>query len=627
MSAQTRRASLINYSGFAVGLAILLAVCAYSIHSHLRSYQEFKWVAHTHVVLSRIPAFLSAIHRAESEQRGFLLTSETRFLDSFHAAATEVDRHLAQLSELTVDNPTQSRFVEKLFTLANKRMDLMEKALNQNRDVNINAALDIVQSAQPRQIMADLYRLVSEMSAEEERLLQLRDGDAYQSARNTTLLLIVGFLLIVISAAAAIRQMVFDFRTHRASEETIRAANAQLRTQTGILNAVLQSISDGVIVADDGGRFIIWNPAAARIMGRGPEPVPVDEWSKTYGVFLSDGQTVHPADQLPLARAMRGESVDNAILSIKRPDTGEIRWLRVGARPLRDGADAIIGGTVIVSDVTDQWKADELLQQNNDLLERRVVQRTLDLTRSNQELEQFAYVASHDLQQPLRMVTSYVQLLEKHYKDKLDPEALEYIAFAVDGTLRMKRLINDLLAYSRVGRVNERRTKVNLAEVVSNARKNLEVNIRDRQTLIIQGDLPVVWGDEGELTQLFQNILDNAVKYHADRTPEIRIQAERREADWLFSIRDNGIGIDPQYADRILLIFQRLHGKERFPGTGIGLAICKKVVEHHGGRIWFESKIGEGTTFYFTIPDAETSDDVHNPGQADRNLVGGGRSR
>lgn len=227
-----------------------------------------------------------------------------------------------------------------------------------------------------------------------------------------------------------------------------------------------------------------------------------------------------------------------------------------------------------------------------------------DLKRSNAELEQFAYVASHDLQEPLRMIVSYMQLLDKKYHGQLDADAHEYIAFAVAGAKRMQALINDLLTYSRVGTAAARLQPTDSAAVARTALRSLRVAIEDSHADIRYGELPMVLGDAAQLTQLFQNLIGNAIKFRGDRTPVIVVSAEADGPFWRFSIQDNGIGISREYFDRIFVMFQRLHSRGAYEGTGIGLAICKKIVERHGGRIWVESEPGQGSVFSFTLPQA-----------------------
>jgi light-regulated signal transduction histidine kinase (bacteriophytochrome) len=223
------------------------------------------------------------------------------------------------------------------------------------------------------------------------------------------------------------------------------------------------------------------------------------------------------------------------------------------------------------------------------------------LKQSNAELEQFAYVASHDLQEPLRMVASYVQLLQRRYQGKLGPEADEFIGYAVDGANRMRGLIDDLLTYSRVGRLGKPFEPINLKSTLDIVLKNLQASIEENNATITHDKLPVISADGGQLVQLFQNLIGNAIKFHGKEAPCVHISAKNKGSEYQFAVSDNGIGIDPQYFERLFKIFQRLHTREEYPGSGIGLAVCKKIVERHGGRIWIESQVGKGSTIYFTL--------------------------
>ena len=225
------------------------------------------------------------------------------------------------------------------------------------------------------------------------------------------------------------------------------------------------------------------------------------------------------------------------------------------------------------------------------------------LRSANRDLAQFAYVASHDLQEPLRMISSYLQLLSKRYSGHIDKDADEFINYAVDGANRLQRMIIDLLTYSRVGTRGKIFAKTDIGVVLGYALTNLEVAIEEAHAKITHSDLPTVKADEVQLLQLFQNLIENAIKFRSDNPPAIHVSAERGDGEWVFSVKDNGIGIDPQYKDRLFVIFQRLHSAAKYAGTGIGLALCKRIVERHSGRIWVESEFGKGSTFRFTIPD------------------------
>ena len=257
------------------------------------------------------------------------------------------------------------------------------------------------------------------------------------------------------------------------------------------------------------------------------------------------------------------------------------------------------------------------LKRTNEELEAEIVERKrgedrlknamADLERSNKELEQFAYVASHDLQEPLRMVSSYTQLLARRYQDQLDQDAHDFITYAVEGAARMQRLINDLLGYSRVGTRGKAFGKTDCQRVLQETLANLQPAIDETDATVTHDPLPTVIADEPQLVQVLQNLVSNGIKFRGQAPPAIHIGAQRENDEWVFSVRDNGIGIDPQYYERIFVIFQTLHSRDQYPGTGIGLALCKRIVERHGGRIWVESEPGRGSIFYFTIPIKEVS--------------------
>jgi signal transduction histidine kinase len=248
-----------------------------------------------------------------------------------------------------------------------------------------------------------------------------------------------------------------------------------------------------------------------------------------------------------------------------------------------------------------QRMVDQLYERNEDL-EQKVLARTADLQRSNEELKMFAYVASHDLQEPLRTISSYLQLIEARYNDKLDSDGHEFIAFAVDGAARMKELIQDVLAYSRVETQPKNFTEFSSQEAIDEVCRLLELSINEAQAIITCDDMPQIKADRRLVIQLFQNLVGNAIKYRGDLKPEVHVGCVRENGSWHFSVKDNGIGIEPQYLEQIFVVFRRLHHRGTYTGTGIGLAICKKAVELHGGRIWVESTPGQGSTFHFTLP-------------------------
>jgi light-regulated signal transduction histidine kinase (bacteriophytochrome) len=274
---------------------------------------------------------------------------------------------------------------------------------------------------------------------------------------------------------------------------------------------------------------------------------------------------------------------------LRRAD-GEYRWVVDNGVPRFEG-DNFMGYIGCGFDITERKQAEAAL-----------IQHAEELARSNAELERFAYIASHDLQEPLRMVGSYLQLIERRYQDRLDDEGREFMAYAVNGANRMKQLINDLLVYSRVGTRGQALLPTDSQAALKQALAALKLAIEESGASLSYDPLPTVLADEIQLQQLFQNLIGNALKFRREVAPCIHIGVRLDQGDWIFSVQDNGIGIEPAYAGRICVIFQRLHGPAKYPGAGVGLAICKKIVERHGGRIWFESEVGRGSTFYFSLP-------------------------
>ena len=293
----------------------------------------------------------------------------------------------------------------------------------------------------------------------------------------------------------------------------------------------------------------------------------------------------------PRERIRRGEAESARFEKRYLRADGAVIWCDVAVALVRDVYGVPQYEVAIFDEVTDRKKAEARLREAHE-----------ELKRSNAELEQFAYVASHDLQEPLRMVASYAQLLGRRYEAKLDGDAREFMAYIVDGAARMKQLIEDLLAYSRVGTKGAEFKMVNAEDALKRALFNLRVAIQEAGAVVTNDPLPALSADEVQLGQLLQNLMSNALKFRSDSVPRIHIGVRESPKEYTFEVRDNGIGIEPQYYERIFMVFQRLHNKGEYPGTGIGLAICKKVVERHGGRIWVESRPGAGSSFYFTLP-------------------------
>jgi len=345
--------------------------------------------------------------------------------------------------------------------------------------------------------------------------------------------------------------------------------------------AILENSPDAIITMDHLGRVIEVNPAAERILGF--------EIEKLIGNDLID--LVIPEAERETARALLAVLNHRFELAVIRQDGG--RLLMEGlVSPIFKGKRPVF--TAFLKDITRRKQAEEEWRRSVE-----------ELSRSNEELERFAYVASHDLQEPLRMVTSYMRLLDQRYKGKLDENADTYLRFATDGAARMRQLILDLLEYSRVQRGIDELDLVDCTSAARDALAALRLSIEECAAKVEIGTLPRILGNNAQIRQLFQNLVGNALKFRRESAPEIKITAEQQEGEWLVRVSDNGIGLDMANSERIFEAFQRLHSRTEYPGTGIGLAICKRIVEVHGGRIWVDSPPGKDTVFSFTFPAPE----------------------
>ena len=374
-----------------------------------------------------------------------------------------------------------------------------------------------------------------------------------------------------------------------------------LRSRNNILQAILDSLIDGLLVVGKDGKILLYNNAAQEILdlvradGSSNSPLLTPgqelEYGYTWPPFHPDMVTPYEPGESPLERAIRGEAIEGAELYFRIPNTDREYWLMMTAAPLKADDGTLQGGVGLIRNITRRKRAEADLERKAEELES-----------SNAELEQFAYVASHDLQEPLRMITSFTQLLSKRYKGKLDSEADEFIGYAVDGASRMQVLIRDLLEFSRVGTRGAEFEQVNCELALENAVQNLKAAIDESGAAVTHDPLPTVTADRAQLLRVFQNLIGNAIKFRGKAQPEIHVAVDRQGKEWVFSAQDNGIGIDPEYKERIFAVFQRLHSSSDYQGTGIGLSICRKIVERHRGRIWIESELGKGSTFYFSIP-------------------------
>jgi len=384
-----------------------------------------------------------------------------------------------------------------------------------------------------------------------------------------------------ILVTAAIR----DISVRKAADEALRQSEERLRL-------IVSSVTDyAILMLDLDGRVVSWNEGAERIKGYSAEEIIGRDFSCFY--LAEDIRNGKPAFEL--AEATRNGRSEDEGWRVRKD--GSRFYANVVITALYDETGRLRGFGKITRDITERKRSEEYL-----------VKTAEDLKRTNDQLEQFAYVASHDLQEPLRMVASYTQLLAKRYQGRLDSDADEFIAFAVDGCNRMQTLIRDLLTYSRSGTESKVLREISGETALDEALANLNISIEESGATVTHDLLPDLKTNDTQLVQVLQNLIGNAIKYRGAAAPQVHVSARKSgDKKWIFSVRDNGLGIAPQYFERIFIIFQRLHGRQEFNGTGIGLAICKKIVERMGGRIWVESQLEKGSTFYFSLPESNVN--------------------
>ena len=627
------RTKLLGAFGLVLTVLILLSSAAYRTTS--LNQEATGAVIHTFEVISTADRLLTSLVDMETAYRGFLIAGEDTFLEPYWQGSSAFDATIVELQTLTPDNPSQLDRWRSIQTQVNEwRQQVTEPGIALRRDVEsgVRPQRDLtawVASGEGRRRFAAIRVTFNDALAVEEQLLGERQQDAAAASARLQVVLIVGTLLAVglavVLALLLTRDIVgpitrlattagviaggkLDQRIGLDRGDEIGVAGAafdrmaeQLQATIVRSRAILDTAAEGIVGLDQAGRVVFANPAAAEMVGLSEEamieqsavpwiePTP-DAPPAREGTALHtpEDATVPP---LPISTVLDFGIVEHGTGDLVRGDAGRLP-IEYACAPILGGG-SVVGAVLTFRDVPRRRAAERALKE-----------RARELARSNADLEQFAYVASHDLQEPLRAVVSYLQLLERRYGGQLDERAGRYIGYAVDGGRRMQTLISDLLTFSRVGRRDVAMEPVDLETVLAHIKSSLRVAIEESGAVICHDPLPTVDGDTTELTQLFQNLLGNAIKFRGEATPCIHVGAERQDGAWLFSVRDNGIGIAPEYRERVFVLFQRLHGRDEYGGTGIGLAVCKKIVERRGGTLWVEETPGGGSTFRFTIPDA-----------------------
>jgi PAS domain S-box-containing protein len=556
--------------GIVTTIASILVIVVLSIWQYQRIRDSGAIVRHANLVMYQTQAVLTTAMQYELNSKNFLLTRDSAFLDSATHSLAILPLAIDSLKRLTADNPDQQRWLDSL--------------------------------GQYKTASAGLLSALTRLADDEHQFAETRRSANQVKATQLQWVLWALSIAVCVLAYMTFRIIRKDLRKEKEAGEQLRRFNGQLADEVKRQTAMLRSSEDKYktlfyksplakwIYDEHTLRFLEVNDAALRMYGYNQ-----DEFQQmTLADIRPPSEVPKLMDDIALVRQDPAASLVSQWRHVKK--NGELMDVQVSAHFIEyEGKKARV---VAITDVTERIRNESQLNKLNTDLGRRAG----ELAASNAELERFAYIASHDLQEPLRMVSSFLQLLQKKYKGQLDEKADQYIHYAVDGAERMKALIMDLLEYSRAGSAKETFGRVETETILKEVGDIFREKIAVAHARVEVGPLPVVWGDKVQLLQLFQNLLSNALKYQAaDRAPVIYIRAKEEPGCWLFSVEDNGIGIDPQFFDKIFIIFQRLHNKADYSGTGIGLAICKKIVERHGGKIWVESSSDQGSIFYFTI--------------------------
>jgi len=567
-------------------IAVLMLITAgIGAFGTMSLYDSEAQVQHSNEIRSSLGQLLALARDAETGQRGFVITGRDEYLEPYSDATPQIAREFDRLSSLLKGDVWQEQRLARLQALMNRKHRELAKGIGMRRTHGFEAAQAAIMTDTGKAFMDQARATVAEMEDHVDKQLAARQANARRIRDLAVLIgLASGALTLLVYAS-------FGYVARRLLSDLAESARS-LFDQKELLEVTLASIGDGVVATDIDGRVTFFNRVAQALSGwRGEQALghPVGD------ILRLERSSDDSVAENPAITAMRERrSVDHSSGVVLVGRDGQRTHVDVNGAPTFDPEGKLVGSVLVLHDMTERERA-----------ERQIRQRTEELARSNRDLEQFAYVASHDLQEPLRAVAGPLQLLQRRYQDQLDARADEFIGHAVDGATRMQTLIDDLLSYSRVGRFEDPTQPVSAEQALEFALKNLVVVIEETGARIEHETLPVVQAISSQLALLFQNLIGNALKFRRkERTPVIRVRAEPLDGEWRFSVADNGIGISEQYFERIFVIFQRLHTRREYPGTGLGLALCKRIVEHHGGQIWVESTPGEGTTFFFTLPRA-----------------------
>jgi signal transduction histidine kinase len=616
--------------GLVVAVLLTVFLSFWSWHGARRAEQDAYWVSHTYEVMATIQGTSRDVLEAETSARAFALSGQEPLLVHYQTARGNIYQDEDALRHLTADNLSQQRRLDVLEPRVRTALEFAESIIAKRRKLGGypggSDALEI------ERLVVAVRATTQDMHAEETRLLSQRSQRAAAGQRSTRIIAVAGlfleiglwslaFLVVIreIAVSACARSQLNNLNTEleqRVKERTaslapraeeLASSQVALETQTLMLQSVLDGMGEGLIAADREGHFLIWNDSAKKLMGRDASDLPTEQWTPHYKVFLPDGITPCPPDRLPLVRALHGESVQVELM-VEHPDRANRVCLEVTARPLKDNQGNLRGGVAVLRDITERKNAEREIQALNQTLETRVIERTAELKVANKELEAFTYSVSHDLRAPIRHISGFAKILVEKFRSSLPAEAHEHLQLIVQAAHRMGQMVDEMLKLARLGRQGLTVKVTGLSSLVEDVITLLAPETEGRQVEWKIGQLPFVECDPILMPQVFQNLISNALKYSRPRSPAvIEIGQTEKEGEKVIFVKDNGVGFDMKYSDKLFGVFQRLHMAEEFEGNGIGLATVERIIKKHGGRVWVEAELDRGATFYFTLGGGEHS--------------------
>ncbi|MBI1738986.1 MAG: CHASE3 domain-containing protein [Acidobacteria bacterium] len=588
------RPSTLMAGAFFLALALLVFDGVISYLNTQQLIEQSELATHSRQVLASLEALRRNLTDAESAHRGFILSGEERFLDPYNSAAQEIPSELATLRNLTAQNPQHQQRLDTLNGLITQEMNGANERIELRRTKGLEAARIAILTGRGEEIMQEIRAVIRDMRKEENESLGVREASSHASARTAT-------FTSIASAAVAIVLMLGVFLLLSREVRHRERAEVALRRSEENYRLLVESVQDYAIVTlDPSGTVASWNLGAQRIKGFSAEEIVGQHFSCFY--VPEDVERGKPERELKLA-ATEGR-VEDETWRLRKDGTRF--WANVIITAMRDATGQLRGFAKVTRDLTERKRAEEEIHKLNEELEHRVIARTAQLEAANKELEAFTYSVSHDLRSPLRHVDGFSKILLEEFQAQLAPQAQRYLERIRAGTQQMGHLVDDLLNLARVGRRELTLQVSGLNSIVEEVLSDLRPETAERQIEWKISKLPFVECDHALMKQVFTNLLSNAVKFTRVREHAvIQVAATSQNGRPAVFVRDNGVGFNMKYADKLFGVFQRLHRAEDFEGTGVGLATVQRIIHKHSGHVWAEAELDKGATFYFSLGNPE----------------------